>query len=229
VLQRLRPRYDAGYHTAPIHPYFRDEQRVISDMRRLVFFVDNGMILGFESVPELVDIVRKLPIAKQTAIIRMAVAGSVANIAADKTMKYLRRRKLHFAHVEADRVLFRTSFQGVHLKLSRSLETQAMTLSLPALRTTYSYASHPKLLSHSLNFSPVSRLALSYIRWGELDIFSGSFSALGGFGLFSHDYTRKITLFGLRLARNQNWIGIFFMKYWRLEKADWLRLDIWLR
>ena len=77
VLQRLKPRYNAGYHAAPLHPYFRDEQRMINDMRRLVIFVDRNVVRGFESVPELFEIARKLPAAKQTTIIRLAVAGSV--------------------------------------------------------------------------------------------------------------------------------------------------------
>jgi hypothetical protein len=225
VLQRLKPRYDAGYRAAPIHPYFRDEQRVINDMRRLVIFVDKNVVSGFESVPELAEIARKLPAHKQTAIIRLAVAGSVVNLAVENAKKYLRRRKLSFVQLETDRVRVSASFKGIFASSSRNIETQTYTLSLPRLRTTYSYLAHPKLTSHSLAFSPLPRLGLGYTRWDEFDIFNVSYAMSGGYSVISHDYTRKMTVCGLRLQKNKNWLGLFYVMDRRLAAADWLRLD----
>lgn len=228
VLQRLKPRYNAGYHAAPIHPYFRDEQRVVNDMRRLVMFVDRNLVRGFESVPELFEIAQKLPAAKQTAIIRLAVAGSVANLTAEAAMKHLRRHKLSFVQLEPDRVRLGTSFKSIHASLSRNIETQAYTLSLPKLRTTYSHAAHSKFTSHHVYFSPLAHVGLAYTRWDELDIFNLSYAMSGGYGVVSHDHKSRTTVYGLRLQRNKNWLGLFFVKDRRVAATDWLRLDFWM-
>ncbi|MGH7455784.1 MAG: hypothetical protein ACRENG_30795, partial [bacterium] len=182
VLQRLKPRYNAGYHAAPLHPYFRDEQRMVNDMRRLVIFVDRNVVRGFESVPELFEIAQKLPAAKQTAIIRLAVAGSLANLTTEAAMKHLRRHKLSFVQLEPDRVRLGTSFKSIHASLSRNIEMQAYTLSLPKLRANYVYATYPKFTSHSFYLSPLARVGLAYTRWDELDIFNLSYAMGGGYG-----------------------------------------------
>ncbi len=228
VLQRLKPRYNAGYHAAPIHPYFRDEQRMVIDMRRLVIFVDRNAVRGFESVPELFEIAQKLPAAKQTAIIRLAVAGSVANLTTETAMKHLRRHKLSFVQLEPDRVRLSTSFKSIHASLSRNVEMQAYTLSLPKLRANYVYAAYPKFTSHSFYLSPLARVGLAYTRWDELDIFNLSYVMGGGYGVVSHDHKNRTTVCGLRLQKNKNWLGFFFVKDRRFAAADWLRLDFWL-
>lgn len=228
VLQRLKPRYDAGYRAAPLHPYFRDEQRVINDMRRLLMFVDRNAVRGFESVPELFEIAQKLPIAKQTAIIRFAVAGSVANLMAETAMKHVRRHKLSFVRLEPDRIRLRTSFKSIHASLSRNIETQTYTLSLPKLRANYMYAIYPKFTSHSFYLSPLAHVGFSYTRWDELDIFNLSYAMRGGYGMVSHDHKNRTTVCGLRLQKNKNWLGLFFVKDRRLAATDWLRLDFWL-
>jgi hypothetical protein len=174
---------------------FRDDQRPVNDMRRLVYFVDKNVLRGFESVPELVAIARRLPAAKQTAIIRLAVAGSVANLAADQAMKQIRRRKLHFVQLEADRALFQTAFQGVHVNFSQSLETQVLTLSHPKLRASYSRSAYPTLVSHSFNFSPLSRLSLNYTRWDNLDIYGFNLSPLSRSSL-SYSRWNGMNIFG---------------------------------
>jgi hypothetical protein len=229
VIQRQRPRFDAGYRTAPIHPYFRNEGRVIFDLRRLVYFVDRTAVTGYESVAELVAIARKLPEAKQTAIIQTAVAGSIANFSAETATKHLRRRKIDAVQIEAERVRLQTSLQGAHVQISRGLETQALALSFPALRAGYTHAVHTKISSHSFDLTPLPRLALNYTRWGGLDVFNGRYYAFGGFALISHDYTNKITLFGWHLQQNKNWLGVYFKQHARFSKADWLRFDFWLQ
>lgn len=228
VLQRLKPRYHAGYRAAPLHPYFRDEQRMVNDMRRLVIFVDRNVVRGFESVPELFEMAQKLPAAKQTAIIRLAVAGSVANLTTETAMKHLRRHKLSFVQLEPDRVRLGTSFKSIHASLSRNIEMQAYTLSLPKLRANYVYATYPKLASHSFYLSPLARVGLAYTRWDELDIFNLSYAMGGGYGVVSHDHKNRTTVCGLRLQKNKNWLGLFFLKNRRFAAANWLRLDFWL-
>lgn len=228
VLQRLKPRYNAGYQAAPIHPYFRDEQQAVNDMRRLVILVDRNAVRGFESVPELVEIAQKLPAAKQTAIIRLAVAGSVANLMTETAMKHLRKHQFSFVQLEPDRVRLSRSFKSIHASLSRNIESQAYTLSLPKLRATYSYAEHSKFTSHHVYYSPLARLGLAYTRWDELDIFNLSYAVGGGYGIVSHDHKNKKTLYGLRLQKNKNWLGLYFIKDRRAAATNWLRMDFWL-
>jgi hypothetical protein len=228
ALQRIRSRLDAGYHTAPIHPYFRDDQRVINDMRRLVFLADHNAVRGVESIPELIDIARRLPAAKQTAIIRLAAAGSAANFTAENITKHARRRHLNFFRVEVERVFFQTTWRGARFNAARSLDRHAYTVTAPKLRATYSRAYHSRFVSHNFHLAPISRFALNYIRWGELDIFNAFYMLKGGFALISYDYTRKVNLLGLRLQENKDWLGIYFIKNHRFHAEDWWRVDFWL-
>jgi len=228
ALERIRSRLDAGYHTAPVHPYFRDEQRVINDMRRLVFLADRRAVRGVESVPELVDIAQKMSMARQTTIIRLASAGSVANLAAENIMKHVRRRQVNFVRVEVERVQVQTNWRGNYLSLARGLDRQTYTVSQPKLRATYSRSDFAKFTSHHFNLAPLSRVSLNYIRWNELDIFNAIYMLRGGFSLVSYDYTRKSTLLGFRLQEKRNWVGIFLIKNHRVPAGDWWRFDVWL-
>jgi hypothetical protein len=185
-------------------------------------------VRGFESVPELFEIAQKLPAAKQTAIIRFAVAGSVANLTTETMMKHLRRHKLSFVQLEPDRVRLSTAFKGIHASLSRNIETQAYSLSLPKLRTNYTYATYPKFTSHSFSLVPLARVGLAYTRLDKLDVFNLSYAMGGGCGVVSHDHKNKTTVCGLRLQKNKNWLGVFFVKDRRPAAADWLRLDFCL-
>lgn len=227
VLQRLRPRLDAGYRTGPLHPYFGDDQRLNNDMRRLVFLVDKNSVRGVESVPELITIVRQLPVTKQTAVIRFAAAGSIANFAAENAMKHLRRHKLNFVQVEVEGVRCQTTWQGTRLSVASSLDKQTYTLDAPQLRASYSHIAYAKFGCHLVHLAPLQRLGLNYVRWGEVNIFNALYAIKGGFGLVSHDYTRKVSLVGLRLQENKNWIGIFLIKNHRLSAGNWFRFDAW--
>lgn len=226
AIEKIRARLDAGYHTPPIHPYFRDEQRVINDMRRLVFFADKGAVRGVESVPELVDIAQKLTLTKQTTIIRMAAAGSVANLAAENIMKQIRQHQVNFLRVEVERVQLQTTWRGNYLSLGRNLDRQIYTVSQPKLRTTYVRSDYAKFTSHLINFAPLPRVALNYMRWNELDIFSAIYMLRGGFTLVSYDYTRKVTLLGWRLQEKKNWVGIFLIKNQLVPTANWWHFDM---
>jgi len=227
ALARIRARLDAGYHTPPIHPYFRDEQRVINDMRRLVFIADKGAVRGVESVPELVEIAQRMTLAKQTAIIRLAAAGSVANLAAENIMKSIRRHRVNFVRVEVERVQLQTTWRGNYFSLARNLDRQTYTISQPKLRATYVRADFAKFTSHHFNFAPLPRVSLNYIRWHELDMFSAIYILRGGFSLVSYDYSRRVTLLGFRLQEKKNWVGLFLIKNHRIPAGDWWRFDVW--
>jgi hypothetical protein len=228
ALERIRSRLDAGYHAAPVHPYFRDEQRVINDMRRLVFLADKRVVRGVESIPELIEIAQKMSVPRQTTIIRMAAAGSVANVTAENIMKHVRQRQINFVRVEVERVQLQTNWRGNHLSLARGLERQTYTVSRPKLRAAYSRTDHARFVSHHFNITPLPRVSLNYIRWNELDIFSAIYMLHGGFTLASYDYTRKSTLLGFRLQEKRNWVGIFLIKNHRVPAGDWWRFDVWL-
>ncbi len=228
ALERIRSRLDAGYHTPPIHPYFRDEQRVINDMRRLVFLADKRVVRGVESVPELITIAQQMSVVRQTTIIRLAMAGSVANLAAENIMKHVRRRQVNFVRVEVERMQLQTNWRGNYLSVARGIDRQTYTVSQPRLRATYSRTDHAKFVSHHFTIAPLPAVSLNYIRWNELDIFSAVYMLRGGFTLASYDYTRKSTLLGFRLQEKRNWVGIFLIKNHRVPAGDWWRFDVWL-
>lgn len=227
-IERIRARLDAGYHTPPIHPYFRDEQRVINDMRRLVFIADHGAVRGVESVPELVDIAQKMAPAKQTMIIRFAAAGSVANVAAENIMKQIRQRQVNFLRIEVERVQLQKTWHKNHFSLSRNLDRFTYTISQAQLRATYMRSEYAKFTTQHINFAPLPRVSLNYIRWDTVDIFSAIYILGGGYTLISYNYTQQVTLLGWRLQKKRNWAGIFIIKNHLEPTGTWWRCDLWL-
>jgi hypothetical protein len=97
---------------------------------------------------------------------------------------------------------------------------------VPKLRATYSRADYAKFASHSFHLSPLNRLTLNYNRWNTVDIFSVFYARKGGVGVVSHDYTQNITLYGCRLQKDKNWLGLFFLQNRRVPAGNWLRADV---
>jgi len=142
-------------------------------------------------------------------------------------MKHVRQHRVNFVRVEVERLQLQTTWRGNYLSLSRSLDRQTYTVNRPKLRTTYVRSDFAKFTSHHLNFAPLPRVSLNYMRWHELDMFSAIYILRGGFSLVSYDYTRRVTLLGFRLQEKKNWVGLFLIKNHRLPAGDWWRFDVW--
>lgn len=128
------------YHRQPLHPYFRDEYQVVTDLRRLVKFVDKRKVKGFESVAELVNIGSDLPLERQTAIVSTALAGSAANILSGMANKQLRRWKVSYIQWETERVAFRTRYRDILIAaIYKGISSDGIQVFFPFAGIHYSY------------------------------------------------------------------------------------------
>ncbi len=128
----------------PLHPYFRDEYRVMQDLRRLVQFVAPGRIHYFESPQELVDIGNRLPLDKQSAIVQLAVAGGAAQILSAETNRQLRRRKIRFIRWDMERVILNRGYRNLFaLTYHKGVTGEGLVAYFPKLQLYFSRYATP--------------------------------------------------------------------------------------
>ncbi|MDZ7264059.1 MAG: hypothetical protein ONB16_05700 [candidate division KSB1 bacterium] len=143
-LSETRPRVQSALRSPPrvdysrqIPSYFRDGYRLVQDMRRLVQMVDYGAIHGYESVSELMQLARQLPLHKQTAMIGMALTGGAVNFIADATNRHLRKRKVSFVEWKVERIILRKHARYFNTNIQSGLTTRSLGVYVPALRTQF--------------------------------------------------------------------------------------------
>ncbi len=165
------------YQRKPLHPYFRDEYRVVKDLRRLVRFAANRGITGFESVEDLVEIGQNLPLEKQTAIVSSAMMGSAANILAGITNKQLRKRKIKFIRWDVDRVTLRTRYRRMFsLLLYKGAFADGVSLYFPKVRINYALYATSFYALHGFTYWVNRKFGASYRFGSGQEIYSGIIS-----------------------------------------------------
>ena len=230
VRAKYYARIDAGYHTPPPHPYFRDECRIIQDMRRLLYFVSPHSVHGYESVPEMFSRARSLPVRKQTEILRVAVAGSVANFASEIVSRELRERKLWFVQWELEKVVLRGAFRHLNVNVFNGVQERGFGLSIPLLRLSFSRYATAYYLNDSVTFWPMPRVALSYARFQGRPIITPIFiTTMGAFAL-SYDKDVKILTSAFELRRAAKIVvRMVHVNHFEFPKANYLRSEVMLR
>ncbi len=223
-------RIDAGYHTPPAHPYFRDEYRIIQDMRRLLYFVTPHSVHGYESVPEMFSRARSLPVSKQTELLRVAVAGSVANFASEIVSRELRQKKLRFVQWELEKVVFRGAFRFFNVNAFNGLQERGFGFNIPFLRLSFSRYATTYYLTDSMTLRPLRHVALSYTRLDGRPIITPIFiTAMGSFA-FSYDKDVKILSSGFELRRATSVIvRMVHVNHLEIPKANYVRSEVMLR
>lgn len=228
--KRLRFNIDAGYHTPPVHPYFRNEYRLIQDMRRLVLFVDRRKIHGYESVADLFALARKFPESKQTEIIRAAVAGSVANFASEMASKRMREKKIRFVQWELEKVVFRSAIRSLSLNLFNGVTARGFGAHLPALRLSYARHSTPYEVNESITCWPLRRLGLNYTRNNGRPIITPIIVSPFGTAAISYDRDLKVITSGFEFRKKSNIIiRLMHVNPLHVPKADYMRSEVLLR
>jgi hypothetical protein len=223
-------RIDAGYRLAPSHPYFRDEYRIIQDMRRLLYFVNPHSVHGYESVPDMFAKARSFPVSKQTEIIRVAVAGSVANFASEIVSRELREKKLRFVQWELEKVVFRGAFRYLNVNVFNGVQERGFGMSIPLLRLSFSRQSTAYYLNDSMTFWPLRRVAVSYARFQGRPIITPIVLTKMGIFVLSYDKDLKVitSAFDLRRAAKIV-VRMVHVNHLKFPKANYLRSEVMLR
>lgn len=141
-----------SYHSRPRPAYFRDDYRLVQDLRRLVQMVEHRAVHGYESVNELLQIARQLPTQKQTAMIGMAVTGGAVNFIADATNKHLRKIKIDFVEWKVEKIVLRKHTRYFHTNIQSGLANRALGVYVPALRMQFYRDVTPYYKSEGLIF-----------------------------------------------------------------------------
>ncbi len=227
---RLRFDIDAGYHQPPVHPYFRDEYRILQDVRRLLDFVAPYRVQGMESLPELKAIAEALPGARQTEIIRVAVAGSIANYASEMVSRHLRRKKLDFVQWQLEKVLLRRQFGRFHVHWYGGINARGMSVTLPAWRLSYSRHETPYYRYDSFNYWPWPFLGFNYMRLDQRTLLGPRLALAGGHLALSYDRDLPTLISGLALRRaNRLIIRLEYVDYFEIKNADYIKSEVLLQ
>ena len=223
-------RIDAGYHTPPVHPYFRDEYRFLQDLRRLVYFVERRAIRGMESVPELVEIVREFPEEKQTEVIQTAVLCGAVNFVSEEVSRSLRKHKLPFIQWQLEKIILQKNFSRFSARAYNGLNASGFRLYLPSIRFSYSHRTTKYFAQHSLSYFPTRNFGLSYTLYDGRTILGSHFrSRFGNLGV-SYDETLRILMSGFRLRRPSFFlIRIVYINYLAVANADYLKGELLVR
>lgn len=175
----------------PIHPYFRDEYRVMQDLRRLVQFVAPGRIHYFESPQELVDIGNRLPFDKQAAIVQLAVAGGAAQILSAETNRQLRRRKIRFIRWDMERVILNRGYRNLFsLTFYKGVADDGLLVYLPKLNVYYSRYATQYYQIEGLTCRLTPKIALTYSAGAGQRIFTGTIAPHRDYWLYASYYPR---------------------------------------
>ena len=137
LFSKRRLKFDDGRHSRPMHPYFRDQYRVVQDMRRLVLMFNRSAVNGYESMNDLVEACRNLPEQKQTEMLYTAMAGGLANFLSTETNKQLRKNKIQFLQWRMEKVFFRNNFKYFYVNIHAGYNTKGIAFYVPSIRLQY--------------------------------------------------------------------------------------------
>lgn len=229
-----RPRWfaslDAGYHTPPIHPYFRDEYRVIQDMRRLLAFVDPNAVQDLASVPEMFAVARRMPEAKQAQIIGAALAGSVANQVSEMASRSLRSRRAGFVQWQLERVVLRTAFHRFQTSLYYGLNMQGFSLHAPVRGLSYSRHTTKAFIYEGVNYWPVRAFGFYYGRVNGNPSYGPRFASPFGSLVLNYETAPRAVLAVFDFRRQSKFvIRMIYANYLQLVQCDFLRSEVILR
>ncbi|UCE07808.1 MAG: hypothetical protein JSW07_07185 [bacterium] len=210
---------DSNHKSHSIHPYFLDSYRLIRDMRRLVRMFDHRAVNGYESMSDLVNICRKLPVPKQKDLIGTAMAGAVVNFISEATNKQLKKGKINFLQWRLEKVIFRNRFKYFSMNLQTGMNSRGIGFYIPALRVHYYRYATPYYAGQNITFYPMRKIGVNCGRWnGSIIITPFILSNMGTMAL-SYDKDRKIihTRFELRKSSS---IIIRFVHINYLERVN---------
>ncbi len=227
---RYHARLDAGYHTPRVHPYFRDEYRVIQDIRRLVLFIDPFVLIGLEGMPEMLGIVQRFPEAKQTEMLRVAVAGSVVNQISETVSRKLRRSKLKFVQWHLEKVTLSRGFRYVYLSGTYGVNIKSLALHVPKLKLTYSKQATKYYANEGFHYSPFKYVGIAYGWSGGEPVYGPRFNTPVGNAGLTYDEKYNVMFASYELRRSMAVIvRLLYVNYLKFPQANLWRAEVLLR
>lgn len=213
----------------PVNSYFRDEYRIIRDMRRLVYMFDHR-INGYESMDELFKICQSLPEGVQTKMICTAFAGGIVNFLSDMTNKQLRKRKVNFFQWKLEKVILQTHFKFFYIDVYGGLSAKGIAFRVPKLRLYYYRYSTQYYNSDSFTFWLTPYLGLNYSQWNQSRIMMPLLVTPIGYITFGYDRTfkRLISTFEL-LKSNAIVIRLVHVNYFEQVKYNYMLSEVRVR
>ncbi|MBN2011462.1 hypothetical protein JW960_19170 [candidate division KSB1 bacterium] len=161
---------NARYHKAPVHPRFRDQYRVLQDIRRLFRMVDRRSINGYEPIDQLAEIGQQLPIEKQRLMIGAAAAGGVASVAAGYANQQLRKQKINYLRWNVERVFARFNIKKVNLQLYSGLDERGFHVSLPKYQLSYTQYAENKSMGEHITYFPFKHVGVQAGYYNERQV-----------------------------------------------------------
>lgn len=221
---------DAGYHRPPVHPYFRDEYRILHDVRQLLQFVDRHAIHGMESLPEMKALAESMPPQKQTEIIRTAVAGSLVNFASETVSRQLRRKNMGFVQWQLEKVLLRRQIGQVYLNWYGGVNAAGMSAAIPAWRLYYARHETNYYRYDSFTYWPLPQIGFNYMLLDKRTLFGPRFALGPGHLAISYDKDIRMLISGFALRQaNRVIIRLEYVNYFALANLDYLRSEVLLQ
>jgi hypothetical protein len=227
---RYHARLDAGYHTPRVHPYFRDEYRVIQDLRRLILFVDPYVLIGLEPMQELLGVVQLFPQDKQNEMIRVAVAGSVVNQVSETVSRRLRRTKLKFVQWQLEKVTMSRGFRRFYVSGAYGVNIKSFAVHVPRLKLTYSKQATKYYATEGFHFAPFKHVGFAYGWSGGEPTYGPRFNTpLGNAGL-TYDERYDVMFASYEFRRGMSAIvRMLYVSYLKFPQANLWRAEVMLR
>jgi hypothetical protein len=227
---RYHARINAGYQAKRVHPYFRDEYRIVQDVRRLVLFIDPFAIIGLESMPEMHAIVLRMPENKQTEMVRMAVAGSIVNQVSETVSRKLRRSKLNFVQWQLEKVVLNKAFRQFQLRAHDGVNTQGLAVHIPKLRLTYLNQATKYYEHEGFHFAPHKYFGFAYGWSGGKPVYGPRWNTPWGNGGLTYDERYDVMLASYEFRRSMAVIvRMLYVNYLKVPNADMWRSEVLLR
>ena len=212
-----------------VNSYFRDEYRIVRDMRRLVQMFDYP-IHGYESMEELFKICQNFPETVQTKMICTAFAGGATNFLSDMTNKQLRKRKINFIQWRLEKVILQTHFKFLYIDFYGGLSTKGMALQIPKLRLYYYYQSTKYYNSHSFTCWLTPYLGLNYAQWNQSRLIMPLFVTALGYIAIGYDRSFKTLISRFELFRtNAIVIRLVHVNYFERVRNNYMLSEILIR
>ncbi len=225
-----KARLDAGYHTSPLHPYFRDEYRVIQDVRRLLLFIDPLALPELASLPEMFAIASAMPQSRQTQVIGAAVAGSVANQVSEMVSRRLRRSRMKFLQWHLEKVMVRTGLRGFEARVYSGMNMRGLAIWGPVRGLSYSYHDTKTYRHEGLSYWPSPHLGWHYGWLNGAPIYGPRFASPLGHLSVSYESGNRMLLSGFEFRRQMKVIiRILYVNFLAIKHADFWRSEVMLR
>ncbi len=215
------------YVTAPMHSRYRDQYRVIQDIRRLFRMVDRRSIHGYESIDQLAEAGQHMPHFKQRLVIGAAAVGGVASIAAQMTNRHLRKRNVHVVRWKVERVYAKYKYKSLDFQIYSGVIDRGFRINYPKYRLTYSRYANNTSLGEVIYFYPTRYLGLQWGYYNQRRIVTPILRTKFGAFIFTYDQDMQVLISRLESRfRNRFYMRLLHVSHETRPRSDYWRGEL---